>query len=62
MANVKKKRSDVRYRTHGRPTLLLAVQMKFTVAPGTTRWDFGSSINTSMGLDGEARKEFRRII
>lgn len=62
MVNVEKNQSGVKYRKYRRPTLLLAVQMKFTVAPGITLWDLGSSINTSIGLDGEASKKFRCMI
>lgn len=35
-------------------TLLLAVQMKFTVAPTVTVCLLGSSIKTSIGLEGKA--------
>lgn len=35
-------------------TLLLAVQMKFTVDPTVTLCCLGSSIKTSIGLDGKA--------
>lgn len=35
-------------------TLLLAVQMKLTVAPTVTLCVLGSSINTSIGLEGKA--------
>lgn len=60
--NRKKTRSGGKCRKHGSLTWLLAVQMKFTVAPGITLWYLGSSINTSMGLDEEASKECRRMI
>lgn len=35
-------------------TLLLAVQMKLTVDPTVTLCALGSSIKTSIGLDGKA--------